>query len=87
MKKIVHWIMLSCKKATALIEKNSLFSLSLKESIQLRLHKTVCDACTTYEKQNKKIDELLCNHIHFSNIDESTLMVNEPLQERIIKSL
>lgn len=79
--------MLSCKKATALIEKSSLVSLSFKEKVQLRLHKSMCDACTAYEKQSKKIDELLYNHIHDTGMEHTVILKNEPLKEQIINNI
>lgn len=79
--------MLSCKKATALIEKSSLVSLSFKEKVQLRLHKSMCDACTAYEKQSKKIDELLHNHVHDTGMEHTVILKNEPLKEQIINNI
>jgi hypothetical protein len=87
MKKIMYMIMLSCKKATELIEKRALVRLSSKEKIQLHLHKTMCDACTAYQKQSKKIDELLERYIHTSDFNNSGSYQNQELKERIIKNL
>lgn len=56
---------LSCKKTTELIEKKSVVALSFKEKMQLYMHKSMCDACTAYEKQSKKIDELLHQYTSF----------------------
>ena len=78
--------MLSCKKATELIEKESIFALSLKEKAQLYMHKSMCDACTAYEKQSKKIDELLHNHIH-SDPERGEVIHNNDLKEKIINEL
>ncbi len=79
--------MLPCKKATELIEKRSLVGLSLKEKIQLHLHKTMCDACAAYQKQSKKIDELLERYIHTSETDDPGSYQNHELKEKIINSL
>lgn len=57
MKKIMHILFLSCLKATELIEKKFHFKLSAKEKLQLKLHKTMCKACTNYEKQSKLIEK------------------------------
>ncbi len=51
--------MLSCRKATELIDKKIHFKLSTKENFQLVLHKSMCDACTAYEKQSLIIDRVL----------------------------
>ena len=63
MKKLMHILFLSCLKATELIEKKLYFRLSTKEKLQLTMHKTMCSACTNYEKQSKFIDIAL-KHPH-----------------------
>ena len=87
MKKIMNWLVLSCKKATTLIEKKLLVKLSFKEEVQLKLHKSMCSACTAYENQSKKMDELF--HKHFQNIDTTLpeAMINEGLKKKIIDSI
>ena len=52
MKKTMHRLFLSCLKATELIEKKLHFKLSGKEKLQLKMHKMMCDACSSYEKQS-----------------------------------
>lgn len=79
--------MLSCKKATELIEKKLLVKLSFKENIQLQLHKSMCGACTTYEKQSKKLDELFHKHIISDGAEISDVTQNEDLKEKIINTL
>lgn len=84
MKKVMHFLMLSCNKATELIEKRTIFKLTFKENVQLKMHKTMCDACTAYEKHSKQIDDLLQNNI--SNIEINTIS-NQELKSRIINKL
>ena len=50
---------LSCIKATELIEKKLYFGLSFKEKLQLTAHKSMCNACTNYEKQSVFLDKAL----------------------------
>lgn len=57
MKKLMHILLLSCLKATELIEKRFYFKLSFKEKLQLKLHTMMCDACTNYEKHSKIIEK------------------------------
>ena len=85
MGRIMNMLMLSCKKATSLIEKKSFIGLSFKEKIQLKMHKSMCDACSNYEKQSQKLDDLLQKEIHSS--DSAPLLKNEALKEKIIKNL
>lgn len=80
-------LMLSCKKATSLFEKKSLIGLSFKEKIQLNVHKSMCNACSTYEKQSQIINDLLAKHIHTSDSGHAPLIKNEPLKEKIINNL
>ncbi|MBA2762578.1 MAG: hypothetical protein H0U39_11605 [Segetibacter sp.] len=70
-----------------MIEKRSLIGLSSKEKIQFRLHKTMCDACTAYQKQSKKIDELLDRYIHTSDTNNSGSYQNHQLKQKIINNL
>ena len=85
----MHWIMLSCKKATELIEKKLLTKLSFREKVQLKMHKSLCDACTAYEKQSNLMEELLSKHIH--NEDDGNknngVVENEELKKRIIEKI
>lgn len=56
MKKIMHILFLSCLKATELIEKKFHFKLSIKERLQLKIHKMMCKACTKYEKHSTLLE-------------------------------
>lgn len=87
MKKIMNWLMLSCKKATELIEKKALLKITFKEKIQLQMHKSMCSACTAYEKQSKKLDELFYKHINNDNTEVSGPVQNEDLKIKILKNL
>lgn len=78
--------MLSCKRATELIEKRTFVGLSFKEKVQLSMHKSMCDACTAYEKQSKKIDELLKNSGE-EDAEKITIQSNQQLKESILKKL
>lgn len=55
----MHWLMLSCKRATQLMEKKMHFGLNPFEKLQLSLHKKACQYCAAYEKQNEIIDQVL----------------------------
>ncbi len=87
MKKLMNYLVLSCRRATELIEKRALVRLTFKEKVQLGMHKSMCDACTEYEKQSRKIDELLHKHIHDASIDNSAILNNEPLKQKIINNI
>lgn len=83
MKHIMHILMLSCLKATELIEKRFHVRLSYKERIQLRMHTLMCDKCARYEKQSefleKGIEHLSSSHIHGKNLDALKLKITKKL--------
>ena len=59
MKKIIHLIMLSCKKAASFIDKKSIYKLTIIENVQLTIHKSICNGCSNYQKQSVLLDKLL----------------------------
>jgi alpha-D-ribose 1-methylphosphonate 5-triphosphate diphosphatase PhnM len=87
MMKLTNWLMLSCKKATELMEKQSLVGLSTKEKLRLRMHTTMCDGCTAYQKQSLLIDNLL--HHHFDDTLPNVVpeVENTELRDRILLNL
>ena len=87
MEKLMNYLILSCKKAASLIDKKAEVKLSWKENMQLHMHKSMCDACTAYEKQSKLIDKALHNHIHIMKEDVITIIENKELQKQIIAKL
>ncbi len=64
MKSLSHIFLLSCHKATELIEKKSLFPLSTVEKTQLYLHLKMCKACQTYSRQSVEIDKMLQEYLN-----------------------
>jgi hypothetical protein len=59
MQTIMKGLMLSCQKATELMEKQLLTRLSPFEKMKLVLHTKMCDACTVYQKQTALIQKAL----------------------------
>ncbi len=85
MKKIMHLLFLSCLKATELIEKKMHFKLSFGERLQLSVHKSMCDACRNYEKQNYFIEKAVSN---YKEVDPKKLTVDlDPLKKSIIEKV
>jgi len=83
MKKIMHLLFLSCLKATELIEKQFHFKLSFSERLQLKVHKSMCKACTNYEKQSTVLE----NGIHQYLDRELTLHDVSKLKTDILSKL
>lgn len=76
--------MLSCFKATELIEKSSVVKLSSFERIQLKLHLSVCDACKKYQIQSEVLDKALSNDSETAKLSDSELSkFEEDLSKRL----
>jgi hypothetical protein len=67
-KNIMQKLFLSCLRATELIEKKFCFKLSLKEKLQLKGHKMMCNACSNYEKQSGIIDDGIARSLNKHHI-------------------
>ncbi len=87
MKRLINFLMLSCKNASALIDKKSLFGLTRKEKVMLIMHVAFCDACAAYEKQSRLIDGILHTYIHSHSEANFPVIENKELQKQIISKL
>lgn len=56
--------MLSCVKATTMIEKKYFDELSRRENLRLKLHTSMCNACSQYERQSKMLNHAISLHLH-----------------------
>lgn len=52
-------IMISCKKATELIEQRENSKIGIVQIVKLKIHLMMCSACKLYEKQSALIIEIL----------------------------
>ncbi|AWV98472.1 hypothetical protein [Arcticibacterium luteifluviistationis] len=84
LKRIMSYMLLSCQKATQLIEKRKIHNLSWQEKILLDSHLGMCKACKGYEKQSETIDQLFEHH-HQSTDDSAELSDKE--KDELIKFL
>lgn len=83
-------IMLSCKQATALVERNTVSKLTFNETIKMKLHLLMCKVCSSYQKQSLFIHKILEKKFKLENSgDSSTIEVikNDALKERIFFKL
>jgi len=89
MKKLMNVMMLSCEKASGLIEKKLHFPLSPVEKVQLMVHTSMCDACRSYQKQSTELDTLLDKHFHHdSKIPKSKdAELSDDIKKRIVREL
>lgn len=83
--------MISCEKATELVEKKSIIGINFLELIQLRFHNFICKGCKIYENQSKIIDNYLKKNIGNNNIISKDELINnisnEKLKEKILNNL
>ena len=73
-KRIIHLFVLSCEKATFLIEKQLHTSLSPLERLQLRIHLSLCDYCKAYKDKAIFLDKLMADE---RTIDAGNLQFTE----------
>jgi len=76
---LMNKLMLSCLKATELMERKQLRPLSFMENMQLHLHTTVCSGCRNYLKQTALINKLLDKN--FNSLKETDTTT---LEEKIL---
>lgn len=72
MKNIMNKMMISCDKATQLMERRTDSGLSFTERLKLKFHTSMCDGCTNYQKQTKLINDILRKHLDI-NFEARTL--------------
>lgn len=53
--------MYTCKKATALIEKEETETLSLLTKMRLKMHLMMCGTCAAYKKQSQLLSKWIKN--------------------------
>ena len=87
MNKMMQNLMLSCEKASELTDKKSLFKLSWQESIQLKMHTGMCDACKIYSKQSNFLNLMLENLASKNKTGQSPEIKNEELKNKILSKL
>lgn len=80
---IMNAMILSCVKATELMELREVAPLSLVEKIQLKMHVTMCSGCKNYMKQTKLINQLLNKNFNSTPATPGT----DELETAIIKKL
>jgi hypothetical protein len=87
MKKLMNKLMLSCKKASALIIKRNDFRLTRVEKVQLFFHLLMCGACHRFDIQNKFLNKALEQQIKESEEVLESEEAPEGLKENIISRL
>lgn len=86
MKKLMNILVLSCKKASLLIEKKAVRKLSLLERLQLKIHTRICEKCANYQTQSLVIEGLLKN-TPSANGNLSDLQLSQKTKEQIQRQI
>ena len=88
MMRLMNILMLSCRKATELMEKKLYTGLGQTEKFQLLLHTRMCDACRLYEKQSRFMDGVLRKQTATPNDMKAPLKtLPEEVKSKIIEEL
>lgn len=77
--------MITCKKATEMIERNNSNDLSMGELMKLKLHLFLCKACKIYENQSKQIDTFLKKYLTDSKASIDSKQIKETIITKIEK--
>ncbi|MGZ3872687.1 MAG: hypothetical protein ACXVJD_07200 [Mucilaginibacter sp.] len=80
----------NCKKATFLIEKKQIGSISKREKLELKIHLAGCSVCRIFEQQSIIISRLVHDLLHVPKPDELIKLDDDfkrKLQHRIEEKL
>lgn len=74
---------ISCQKATVLISLRRDSTLNLMQALRLKLHLSICDACTRFDKQLTLLHESLHFHTHNETVSENEQTLPEDIKTRM----
>ena len=77
---------LNCKKATEMVEQQTVVRLSFWGNLKLKLHLAICSACKTYHRQSLAIDQFFKEHTEES-MKEDEIDKTKTLKHNIISNL
>jgi hypothetical protein len=64
---IMNKILLNCKNAVELIEKEKFENIGLFNNIKLNMHTAMCKYCSTYKSQSEIIHKAFISKLMYSN--------------------
>lgn len=85
LKKLMNALILSCKKATELVEKKQVTGLSFFEGFRLSTHLLLCRACRSYEKQSLLLDKIF--ERMFGSPKEEMQQFDQTAKEKILERI
>ncbi len=78
-------MMLSCVKATELMEMKENVPLGLLKTMQLHMHTAMCSGCRNYMKQSRLIDELIEKKFNAIAVVENTEELEALITTKLIR--
>ncbi len=79
-------MMITCKRATELVEIQFEKKLLFKQQFQLKLHLILCKVCDIYAKQSQKLNQILA-HVIGQKVKKTAFNDSQKLKTKIIKKL
>jgi hypothetical protein len=79
-------MMISCKRATELVEIQFEKKLSFKQQFQLKLHLILCKVCDIYANQSQKLNQILAQVVK-QKVNKTSKEDSQQLKGKIIKKL
>lgn len=85
----IRKIAYNCRKATFLIEKQQIASITIREKLELKIHLAGCSICRTFMEQSIAINKMVHDLFHSPNRTDLKLddRFKEELQEIIDEKL
>ena len=90
MKNLLKNIAYNCKKATLLIERKQVGSITIREKLELKVHLAGCSACRMFEQQSILINKLVHDLFHKPQATEGTKLDNDfkkKMEDQIMEKL
>ena len=81
---LMNKLVLSCLKATELIERKFHVKLKLRQRLQLKIHLMICDACANYQKQSEFLDKGISQHLKEASTSVDIELLKKTIQEKIL---
>jgi hypothetical protein len=82
---LMNAMMLSCIKATELMDMKEFETLSFINNLQLKMHTSMCSGCRDYMKQSKLLNQLLNKSRSTSVVVENTKELEEPNTKKLTR--
>ena len=77
-------MMLNCRQATLLVDKQEYVELSTKEKMDLKMHLSTCKHCRNYSAQSKIINKTLIRAFKFNELE---LKLSDNQKQKLINSI